>query len=199
MKFIFLSILFCTNALAQPCDEQKITNELQFIELKELYNYQHWLGKFEPNKQIKDIFNKLTSNYHQYDWEIYGYLDERINAHSMHNGGILISKGVELQNDKIAAAVLAHEMSHTLLHHSYKRACYAPYGNDSSIEITQFIYAQEFEADKNAVRILEDNGYSRIDLINLIKLFPEVKNSKTHPLASSRINAILSLPPRNQK
>jgi Zn-dependent protease with chaperone function len=197
VKYSILAVLITASSLSfanESCDINRAKNKQSVHELKQLIEYQQEFNVFKPSLNTVKIFNKLTSSHKEFSWKLYGYNSVNINAHSMQDGGVIISMGLDLANNNIIAAAFAHEISHIILNHPIERACASL--NTTPLAYTilvQIMHTQEFEADYEAVIILENNGYSRTALIELLKTFGNKPGTDSHPSAQSRINAILNI------
>lgn len=92
-------------------------------------------------------------------WEIYAVKDRKPNAFSAAPGFVFVTYGIisESGNEAELAAVIAHEMAHILLGHTYKALQKAR----ESGQPNRFAYSedQEMSADRLGTKILVSAGY----------------------------------------
>jgi Zn-dependent protease with chaperone function len=191
-NFTILALIF-TSQLSfahNECNTDIAKNQQHELEISQLTKYQTQFNEFTPSTKITQIFNKLTASYISFNWKLYGYDSLYINAYAMQDGGVLISRGLELESDNIIAASLAHEISHIILGHSLKRACYAMNVSYSYDNVKQMMHSQEFEADKMALEILKNNGFPEQALYYVFNLISNKEDTFTHPSMKRRIENI---------
>jgi beta-barrel assembly-enhancing protease len=149
---------------------------------------------------------------------------EKINAFACPGGYIFITKGLidSLQNEAQLSGVLAHEIAHVNLKHVYGSArqkkaesttdllgrmvggrnvsVSVAFNNiiDKSLEILLIEglpHNQEYEADINAIILLENSGYNSQEYLDTLLQLQEVYSSKeeysnTHPSIVKRVQNI---------
>jgi predicted Zn-dependent protease len=186
----------CSSALATaqttPCAQDPERHAqlaeqdtLQWFELQARY------GGHTPSERALAIFATLVQAQRHaepetawIDWRLRGYGATAINAHALHTGTVLMTRGLDDPDmpDEALAASLAHEMGHVLLRHGMEQACFAlrsvnpslslrqaqsdlaQEGWSSQAELGQRMRAltqlHELQADAKAVQLLSRAGFA---------------------------------------
>src|SRR5262249_9375647 len=99
-----------------------------------------------------------TESFASYPWQIYVVKSDASNAFSAGAGTVFITNGLirRLHSESELAAIISHEMSHTLLGHV--REAIAQSGNEKRPRFV-FTLDHELAADSLGLRILEVAGY----------------------------------------
>lgn len=181
-----------TASLAQgrPClDDSLRHRQLAVQDTAQLHELQARHGLHVPSARVQEVFVRLVraQDSHGDDglhWQLAGYGSEAINAHAMHRGTVVISRGLDapgLQEPLIAAA-LAHEMAHVVLRHGLQQACIAlqvaqarampqvwPSNEDPGHRVRALMHTHELQADALAVQGLRRAGYPPHSMSNLLR------------------------------
>ena len=146
-------------------------------------------GPHTPSARLQDAFKRLIeaqndSATEDLDWHLAGYGAEAINAHAMHTGTVVISRGLDAQDlpPPLAAAALAHEMAHVILRHGLQQACTAlqvaqarampqvwSSESDPGHRVRALMHAHELQADALAVQALHRAGYAPHSMSRLLQ------------------------------
>lgn len=145
--------------------------------------------------------------------------DSRINAGSAGNGEFIVTSGLLNQaSDDQLRGVLAHEIAHDQLGHA-TRAQFLVGGLGLGVALlerlipgssaltpiagallaTSYSQPQEYEADREAVRILRRSGYSKDVMIDTLTWLKQTSGNggggilSTHPAIDDRIRALRAL------
>lgn len=113
---------------------------LQMVEL------QNRFGRHTVSERARTVFARLVQAQREaqpgtawIDWRLQGYAATALNAHALHTGTVLMTRGLddpEMPEDALAAS-LAHEMSHVLLRHGIEQACFALQAVNSALPLRQ--------------------------------------------------------------
>ncbi|HIK26541.1 MAG: M48 family metalloprotease [Oscillatoriaceae bacterium SKW80] len=193
------------NALGERT-AQAVKQQLPIIEDKEVVAY------------INEIGKKLAYlSGRNFEYEFYVIRDKDLNAFALPGGKIFINAGAILQSNSEAelAGLLAHELAHTILSHSFQRIAeeillsnvtqIIPLGDPlTNLVIFDYSHEQEQQADILGTRMLVAAGYAADGLYNLMVTLKERKGSgrflnflSTQPPTTERINYLAKLIQRN--
>jgi predicted Zn-dependent protease len=158
---------------------------LQMVELQNTY------GRHPVSERARTVFARLVRSQRDaepstawIDWRLQGYAATALNAHALHTGTVLLTRGLDdpdMPEDALAAS-LAHEMSHVLLRHGIEQACFAlqavnpalplrqahadllQEGWSPEVELGRRLRAlsqqHELQADAHAVQLLAQAGFA---------------------------------------
>jgi predicted Zn-dependent protease len=132
------AVLACSGAaLAQssPCTKDPERHaQLAEQDTVQLYELQARHGRHEVSDRARRVFTRLQNAWREadpgsawIDWRLRGYGAASPNAHALHTGTVLMTRGLDdasVPEDALAAS-LAHEMGHVLLRHGIEQACFA--------------------------------------------------------------------------
>lgn len=192
---VIMSLWGCwssTACLAQgrPCMEDALRHtQLAAQNRAQMRELQTRHGTHTPSPRLQDVFDRLVRAQRSdagqdMDWQLAGYGSDAINAHAMHNGTVVISRGLDAQDlpEPLAAAALAHEMAHILLRHGLRQACTAlqaaqarampqVWSSDSGPgrQVRALMHAHELQADALAVQALRRAGYPPHSMSGLLQ------------------------------
>lgn len=163
-------------------------------------------GTHAPSPHLQDTFDRLIqalpdSAGEDLEWQLAGYDSGAINAHAMHNGTVVVSRGLDAQDvpRPLAAAALAHEMAHVLLRHGLQQACTAlqvarsrampqvwSTDTDPGPRVRALMHAHEVQADALAIQVLRSAGYPSHSMSRLLQFLaarqsPGAPSRGTHP------------------
>lgn len=177
-------------AQARPCMDDSLRHaQLAAQDTAQLRELQDRHGTHTPSPRLQDVFDRLTralgdSASEDLDWQLAGYGSDAINAHAMHNGTVVISRGLDAQDlpQPLAAAALAHEIAHVILRHGLQQACTAlqlaqartmpqvwSSESDPGHRIRALMHAHELQADALAVQALRRAGYPPHSMSRLLQ------------------------------
>jgi predicted Zn-dependent protease len=100
----------------------------------QLYELQAQYGHHVVSDRTRAVFARLVHalGHHDargrpVDWRLRGYGAASANAHALHTGTMLITRGLDTatMSDDALAASLAHELAHVLLRHGIEQACFS--------------------------------------------------------------------------
>jgi predicted Zn-dependent protease len=171
----------------------------QWQELQEAH------GSHEVTLRTRHVFERLVHSQagRHIRWHLMSYASRMINAHAMHDGGVVISAGLDapgLPDDAVAAG-LAHEIAHVLLDHTAQRACLAlqlasahqargmpqvwSSDDDPVLRMRALMHAQELQADAKAVELLRQAGFAQRSMSGLLRRLSTVYASEGPPASGS--------------
>jgi beta-barrel assembly-enhancing protease len=161
---------------------------------------------------VRAIGNKLiaVAGRNEFNYEFHIVMDDRLNAFALPGGKIFVNAGAILNTNSEAelAGLLAHELSHTVLSHSFQLlaqgsltsnvAQYIPYVGGTAGNLLVFSYSREMEeqADLYGTKLLAASGYAADGVRNLMVTLNEQDNYSppawlsTHPDTSDRVDYI---------
>lgn len=161
---------------------------------------------------VRAIGNKLiaVAGRDEFNYEFHIVMDDRLNAFALPGGKIFINAGAILNTNSEAelAGLLAHELSHTVLSHSFQLLArgsltsnvtqYIPYVGGTVGNLLVFGYSREMEeqADLYGTKLLAASGYAADGVRNLMVTLDEQDNYSppawlsTHPDTSDRVDYI---------
>ena len=192
---VIMSLWGCwtgTSCLAQgrPCvDDAMRHTQLAAQDRAQLRELQTRHGMHTPSPRLQDVFDRLIqaqrgSPGEDLVWQLAGYGSGAINAHAMHTGTVVVSRGLDAQDlpEPLAAAALAHEMAHVLLRHGLQQACTAlqlaqarampqvwSSDSDPGHRVRALMHAHELQADALAVQALRKAGYPPHSMSGLLQ------------------------------
>jgi predicted Zn-dependent protease len=189
---VIVSVWACwtsTASLAQgrPCvDDARRHTQLAAQDGAQLRELQTQHGTHTPSARMQDMFDRLVqaqdpvqdeedgADIQHPHWQLAGYGSQAINAHAMHTGTVVISRGLDAPGlpEPLIAAALAHEIAHVLLRHGLQQACTAlqvaqarampqvwSSDEDAGHRVRELMHAHELQADALAVQGLRRAGY----------------------------------------
>lgn len=195
---VIVSLWACwagTASLAQgrPCVDDSLRHtQLAAQDRAQLRELQTQHGTYAPSARMQDLFDRLvqaqgdeagTDTQRHLHWQLAGYDSQAINAHAMHTGTVVISRGLDAPNlpEPLIAAALAHEIAHVLLRHGLLQACTALQvaqtrampqvwfsDEDPSHRVRDLTHAHELQADALAVQSLRRAGYPPHSMSSLL-------------------------------
>lgn len=198
-----------TASLAQgrPClDDSLRHRQLAAQDAAQLRELQARHGLHVPSARVQDVFDRLAraQDNHGDDglqWQLAGYGSEAINAHAMHRGTVVISRGLDAPGlpEPLIAAALAHEIAHVVLRHGLQQACVAlqvaqarampqvwSSDEDPGHRVRTLMHAHELQADALAVQGLRRAGYPAHSMSNLLRFLAARQSTGTRkPPASA--------------
>jgi predicted Zn-dependent protease len=161
---------------------------------------------------VRAIGNKLiaVAGRDEFNYEFHIVMDDRLNAFALPGGKIFVNAGAILNTNSEAelAGLLAHELSHTVLSHSFQLLAqgsltsnvtqYIPYVGSAAGNLLVFSYSREMEeqADLYGTKLLAASGYAADGVRNLMVTLDEQDNYSppawlsTHPDTSDRVDYI---------
>lgn len=177
---------------------------------KFVYEYNYFLDKLNKSGTVlydnrishylNDLKNKILNNHPRKD-DIYVYLtySSELNAFTNDFGNIYVNVGTiaKLENEAELSLILAHEIAHVLLEHSYKTAnrdLHLEEGRNAKkitetdeLEIHRFSRENELEADSMAVQLLRNVN---MPIPNVEKAFEKLKYAG-NPVFGGEVNVNL--------
>jgi predicted Zn-dependent protease len=174
------------------------------------------LADSEVNDYVRKIGTKLAKvgGRDEFEYEFYIIMDDRLNAFALPGGKIFINAGALMKTDSEAelAGLLAHELSHTILSHSFQIITegnftanlgqFIPYVGSTAANLLVLNYSRDMErqADEFGTRMLAASGYAADGLRNLMVILDRQKKTEgtttppewlsTHPDTENRIKYI---------
>jgi beta-barrel assembly-enhancing protease len=175
----------------------------------------------EVIEYVNSIGQKLAgvAGRHEFKYNFYIIMDDRVNAFALPGGKIFLNAGAIMKTNSEAelAGLLAHELSHTVLSHSFQLITqgnltanvtqYIPYVGGLSANLIVFNYSRDMErqADTFGTKILTASDYAADGMHNLMNLLKEEEAKKkekdapppawlsTHPDTDERIKNLENL------
>lgn len=228
---VIVSLWTCwsgTASLAQgrPCVDDALRHtQLAAQDRAQLRQLQTQHGTHTPSARMQDMFERLvqaqdqaqdegalTDTQGHLHWQLAGYGSQAINAHAMHTGTVVISRGLDAPDlpEPLLAAALAHEIAHVLLRHGLQQACTAlqvaqarampqvwSSDEDPSQRVRELMHAHELQADALAVQGLRRAGYPPHAMSRLLQFLAARQSAGarapagSHPDHSLRITRAL--------
>jgi len=162
-------------------------------------------GLHIPSARMQAVFNRLVRAQDNHGdeglhWQLAGYGSEAINAHAMHRGTVVISRGVDAPGlpEPLIAAALAHEIAHVVLRHGLQQACVAlqmaqarampqvwSSDEDPGHRVRTLMHSHELQADALAVQQLRRAGYPAHSMSNLLRFLAARQSPGTRASAGS--------------
>jgi predicted Zn-dependent protease len=193
---VIMSLWGCwagTASLAQgrPClDDALRHRQLSAQDAAQLRELQARHGLHAPSARMQEVFDRLVRAQDRHGdagihWQLAGYGSNAINAHAMHRGTVVISRGLDAPGlaEQLVAAALAHEMAHVVLRHGLQQACIAlqaaqarampqvwPWDEDPGHRVRTLMQTHELQADALAVQGLRRAGYPPHSMSNLLRI-----------------------------
>lgn len=129
-----------------------------------------------------ELQNKIQKNKNSQLWSISILDTEKVTAFSTTNGFIYISKGAlqALGSEDELAAIIAHEMFHSILQHSCEKT--------SIINNTCFSKSQETDADLHAIKLLTISNYNPLALVTALDSLYRENKTNVSQLADMHIS-----------
>jgi predicted Zn-dependent protease len=133
------ALTFSGTALAQTPSPTCMKDPERHAQLAEqdtvqLFELQAHHGRHDVSDRARRVFARLQHALRDadpgsawIDWRLRGYGAASPNAHALHTGTVLMTRGLDdpsVPEDALAAS-LAHEMGHVLLRHGIEQACFA--------------------------------------------------------------------------
>lgn len=156
------------------------------------------------NRPLQKEINLNLKSY-KFEWEVNVVRDEQINAFCLPGGKIIVFTGIMpvAENDDQLAAVLSHEISHALAHHSSERVAREQAGGGSGLGGLRNDRNQESEADHIGLFLMTFAGYDpeaavkfweRMQQANRHAGMPEILSD--HPSDAHRVQALREWVPK---
>jgi len=192
---VIMSLWGCwtgTSSLAQgrSCMDDSLRHtQLAAQDRAQLRELQTQYGIYTPSPRVQDVFDRLVRTQsdeagEDLHWQLAGYGSGAINAHAMHTGTVVISRGLDAPHlpEPLIAAALAHEIAHVVLKHGLQQACTAlqvaqarampqvwSSDDDPGHRVRELMHAHELQADALAVQGLQRAGYPPHSMSSLLQ------------------------------
>lgn len=111
-------------------------------------------------------------------------------------GVVVVNAEIAQLNRQHRIFVLAHEIGHLRASHwdqyfqKARSLCAAPSEPSDDSAFRELSHANEYAADKFAVFILKQNGFSSTAAVELLRSLGDIPETNTHPAIASRIQAV---------
>lgn len=197
-----------TASLAQgrPCVDDALRHrQLAAQDTAQLRELQARYGLHTPSTRVQHVFDRLVRaqgapGEDELHWQLAGYGSDAINAHAMHMGTVVISRGLDAPGlpEPLIAAALAHEIAHVVLRHGLQQACTAlqvaqarampqvwSSDEDPGHRVRALMHTHELQADALAVQGLRRAGYPPHSMSNLLRFLAARQPTGTRASAGS--------------
>lgn len=197
-----------TASLAQgrPClDDSLRHRQLAAQDTAQLRELQARHAPHTPSARVQEVFDRLVRAQDDHGdndlhWQLAGYGSDAINAHAMHTGTVVISRGLDAPGlpEPLIAAALAHEIAHVVLRHGLQQACVAlqvaqarampqvwSSDEDPGHRVRALMHTHELQADALAVQRLRRAGYPPHSMSNLLRFLAARESPGTRASAGS--------------
>ena len=169
---------------------------------------------------VREVGNKLAkiSGRDDLDYEFYVIKEKKINAFALPGGKIFVNAGAiaETNSEAELAGLLAHELSHAILSHSFQMVAqsnltsnivlFIPYVGNTASNLLVLNYSREMEteADVLGTKLLAASGYAADGVRNLMIKIDEQEEKEdsnrpppawlsTHPESENRVEYLEEL------
>jgi hypothetical protein len=164
--------------------EKKFTQEIEF-EMRNLLTSGKVIYNCEASEFIEKVANKLLKNQEKLRSQVHFYVvrSSDINAFTYNNGMIFIHIGLlaNLKSEAQLAFILAHEISHYQLNHTFekykqtkierKRAEKSNEDNtDAFLSLMSYSREKELEADKNGLKLFLASEYATPAILDVFEM-----------------------------